>query len=131
MNFSNTSRIVDLGMGIVFVKKLMLAGALLLAVTGLAQAADMPLKALPPPPAFTWTGIYAGAFVGGMWAKTDSDFVFPPPASWEHLEEFPAPPHLSSPAVLRSFVRHPAACQRNGCRRVFQRRMVSPDRIPG
>jgi hypothetical protein len=51
-------------------------------VTGLAQAADMLLKALPPPPAFTWTGIYAGAFVGGMWAKTDSDFV-PPPASWE------------------------------------------------
>ena len=27
----------------------MLAGALLLNITGLAQAADMPLKALPPP----------------------------------------------------------------------------------
>jgi outer membrane immunogenic protein len=65
-------------------KKLMLAGALLLNVTGLAQAADMPLKALaPPPPAFTWTGIYGGGYIGGMWAKTDSNFVFPPPSSWE------------------------------------------------
>ena len=65
-------------------KKLMLAGALLLNVTGLAQATDMPLKALaPPPPAFTWTGIYGGGYIGGMWAKTDSNFVFPPPSSWE------------------------------------------------
>jgi outer membrane immunogenic protein len=65
-------------------KKLMLAGAMFfLTATGLAQAADMPLKALPPPPTFTWTGLYAGAYVGGMWAKTDSDFVFPPPASWQ------------------------------------------------
>jgi outer membrane immunogenic protein len=65
-------------------KKLMLAAGLLLSVSGLAEAADMPLKALPPPPpAFTWTGLYAGVAVGGMWAKTDSDFVFPPPASWQ------------------------------------------------
>src|SRR5271169_6897628 len=67
-----------------FMKKLMLAGALLLNITGLAQAADMPLKALPPPPpAFTWTGIYGGGYIGGLWAKTDSNFVFPPPSSWE------------------------------------------------
>jgi outer membrane immunogenic protein len=65
-------------------KKLMLAAGLLLSVSGLAEAADMPLKALPPPPpAFTWRGLYAGVAVGGMWAKTDSDFVFPPPASWQ------------------------------------------------
>ena len=43
----------------------------------------MPLKALPPPPAFTWTGIYGGGYIGGMWAKTDNDFVFAPPASWQ------------------------------------------------
>ncbi len=64
-------------------KKLMLAGALLLNVAGLSQAADMPLKALaPPPPAFTWTGIYGGGYIGGLWANTDNSFVFPPPASF-------------------------------------------------
>jgi outer membrane immunogenic protein len=65
-------------------KRLMLAGALLLDIGGLTQAADMPLKALPAPPAaFTWTGIYGGGYIGGMWAKTDNDFVFPSPASWQ------------------------------------------------
>jgi outer membrane immunogenic protein len=65
-------------------KRLVLAGALLLVISGLTQAADMPLKALPAPPAaFTWTGIYGGGYIGGMWAKTDNDFVSPPPASWQ------------------------------------------------
>jgi outer membrane immunogenic protein len=65
-------------------KRLMLAGALLLDFGGLTQAADLPLKALPAAPApFTWTGIYGGGYIGGMWAKTDNDFVFPPPASWQ------------------------------------------------
>jgi hypothetical protein len=65
-------------------KRLVLAGALLLDISGLTQAADMPLKALPAPPAaFTWTGIYGGGYIGSMWAKTDNDFVSPPPASWQ------------------------------------------------
>jgi outer membrane immunogenic protein len=65
-------------------KRLILAGALLLEIGGLTQAADLPLKALPPPPAaFTWTGIYGGGYIGGMWAKTDGDFVAPPPISWQ------------------------------------------------
>jgi hypothetical protein len=65
-------------------KRLMLAGALLLDISGLTQAADMPLKALPAPPAaFTWTGIYGGGYIGGMRSKTDNDFVSPPPASWQ------------------------------------------------
>jgi outer membrane immunogenic protein len=44
---------------------------------GPAVAADMPVKALPPPPpVFTWTGPYAGLQAGGGWAHTNyaSDF---------------------------------------------------------
>jgi len=66
-------------------KKLLIAVSPLLAASGLTRAADMPLKAPPPPPppAFTWTGVYGGGYIGGLSSKTDSDFVFPPPASWE------------------------------------------------
>ena len=66
-------------------KKLILASALFLTITGLARAADMPLKAPPPPPlpAFTWTGVYGGGYVGGLWSKTDNNFVYAPPASWQ------------------------------------------------
>jgi len=34
-----------------------------------ALAADMPLKAPPPPRAWSWTGFYIGADVGGAWAR--------------------------------------------------------------
>jgi outer membrane immunogenic protein len=50
-----------------------LAGAWLLMTAGLAQAADMPLKAppLPPPaPVFSWTGLYVGADIGGAWGRS-------------------------------------------------------------
>jgi outer membrane immunogenic protein len=42
---------------------------------GLANAADMPVKARPlppPPPVFSWTGFYIGAHVGGAWGTTES-----------------------------------------------------------
>jgi outer membrane immunogenic protein len=35
-----------------------------------ARAADMPLKAPPPPPVFTWTGVYVGA--QGGWGRENS-----------------------------------------------------------
>ena len=55
---------------------------LLLAMAGLvafgaaapASAADMPVKAPPPPPVapiYNWTGFYIGAHVGGAWTDTD------------------------------------------------------------
>src|SRR5580704_1160978 len=50
-----------------------LAGAWLLMTAGLAQAADVPLKAppLPPPaPVFNWTGLYVGADIGGAWGTS-------------------------------------------------------------
>jgi outer membrane immunogenic protein len=37
---------------------------------GLAQAADMALKAPPPPPAFSWSGFYVGAGIGGAWGSS-------------------------------------------------------------
>ncbi|MBK3420453.1 porin family protein, partial [Methylobacterium sp. IIF4SW-B5] len=47
-------------------KSYLLATAGLLALAGAAQAADLPRRVAPPPvypvapPAFTWTGFYAG-----------------------------------------------------------------------
>jgi outer membrane immunogenic protein len=61
------------------------AGSALLTGIMTAGAADMPLKARPmaaPPPAFSWTGFYVGANVGGAWTpnNSSSDFapLFPP-----------------------------------------------------
>jgi outer membrane immunogenic protein len=43
---------------------------------GLANAADIPVKARPlpppPPPVFSWTGFYIGGHVGGAWGTTES-----------------------------------------------------------
>ena len=41
------------------------AAALLLMLMGSALAADLPLKAEPVAPRFSWTGCYLGAHVGG------------------------------------------------------------------
>ena len=47
--------------------------------TAVAGAADMPVKAPPPPPppAFSWTGFYIGANIGGAWSRnTWTDTIF-------------------------------------------------------
>jgi outer membrane immunogenic protein len=60
------------------------AGSALLAGIATAHAADMAVKAPPmaPPPAFSWTGLYIGANIGGGWTPNygSSDFgpLFPP-----------------------------------------------------
>ena len=61
-----------------------LAVAAAFAFAGNASAADMPVKAapLPPPPVYSWTGIYGGMYAGGEWDNADGSFVFPPPATW-------------------------------------------------
>jgi outer membrane immunogenic protein len=55
-------------------KKLFLASAAMLVTLnagGSAFAADMPVKAPPPPPAvYSWTGCYGGGFVGYGWGKS-------------------------------------------------------------
>jgi outer membrane immunogenic protein len=51
--------------------KILVASVALLALgTTAARAADMAVKAPPPPPlpVFSWTGFYVGANIGGAWA---------------------------------------------------------------
>jgi len=54
-------------------KKLVLGSLALAAVTlaGPAMAADMPVKAPPPAPVWSWAGFYFGGHVGGAWATTN------------------------------------------------------------
>ena len=53
-------------------KTLIASVALLALGTGVAEAADLPVKAPPPPvPVFSWTGFYIGANFGGAWAKNN------------------------------------------------------------
>jgi outer membrane immunogenic protein len=41
--------------------------------TAAASAADMPVKYMPPPPVFSWTGFYVGAHIGGTWGTTEAE----------------------------------------------------------
>jgi outer membrane immunogenic protein len=52
----------------------MIAAAISIGGTGLTFAADMPLKAPPPPvaPVMTWTGFYVGLNAGGTWDDNHS-----------------------------------------------------------
>jgi outer membrane immunogenic protein len=55
-------------------KKILLGSAALLALFAVAPAgaADMaaaPAYKAPPPPVFTWTGIYGGVHAGGIWGE--------------------------------------------------------------
>ena len=38
-----------------------------------ANAADMPVKYVPPAPMFSWTGFYVGAHIGGTWGTTEAE----------------------------------------------------------
>jgi len=69
-------------------KRLLTTTAALIAFAGFgsAGAADLPVKAPPMAPmmapAYSWTGFYIGASLGGEWETIDGSFVFPPPATW-------------------------------------------------
>lgn len=54
-------------------KKILAVAAVLATVTTAANAADMPLKAPPPPPAFDWSGWYVGLNLGYSWGRSWSD----------------------------------------------------------
>jgi outer membrane immunogenic protein len=47
-----------------------LAAGWCLGLSGAALAADMPLKAPPPPPLYVWTGWYGGVNVGYSWGHS-------------------------------------------------------------
>jgi outer membrane immunogenic protein len=54
------------------IKRLLLRTTALPALlVGHAMAADMAVKALPPAPAFSWTGFYVGLNAGGDWTRSD------------------------------------------------------------
>jgi outer membrane immunogenic protein len=56
-------------------RKLLLASAGAIALTGsAAMAAEPPPVYLPPPPIFTWTGIYIGGQVGYAWGTGANQF---------------------------------------------------------
>ena len=57
-------------------KKLVLRSLVALTTMGgAAVAADMPLKAPPPPVVFNWTGCYVGIEGGGAWGRSRHDNV--------------------------------------------------------
>jgi outer membrane immunogenic protein len=65
-------------------RRTLLASAGALALTGAALAADLPSRApppvyLPPPPAFTWTGVYLGGQIGYAWARDNGSINNPAP----------------------------------------------------
>jgi outer membrane immunogenic protein len=71
-------------------RRTLLASAGAIALTGAALAADLPSRApppvyLPPPPVFTWTGLYIGINAGYTWSSsnavdTDGTPIFANPA---------------------------------------------------
>jgi outer membrane immunogenic protein len=53
-------------------------GVALFALSAMARAADMPLKApplAPPAPVYSWTGCYLGGSVGGAWRQSDTTSI--------------------------------------------------------
>ncbi len=62
-------------------RKILLSTVALVAVSGTALAADLPSRAeppvyLPPPPIFTWTGVYVGGQIGYEWGReADQEFT--------------------------------------------------------
>jgi outer membrane immunogenic protein len=60
------------------VKRLATAIAAIALIGTPAFAADMAVKAPPPPPApvFSWTGWYVGGNVGYSWGSASNDFAF-------------------------------------------------------
>jgi outer membrane immunogenic protein len=50
-------------------KKLLLGSVALIVMSAPVLAADMPVKAVPLPPAWSWTGCYVGLNVGYGWAR--------------------------------------------------------------
>jgi outer membrane immunogenic protein len=62
------------------VRKFLVPAIAFAAMTGVAWAADLPNTkgppafAPPPPPQFTWTGLYAGAQIGYAWGQSDPDW---------------------------------------------------------
>jgi outer membrane immunogenic protein len=67
-------------------RQILLASVGAIAIAGSAYAADLPYRGpppvyLPPPPIFTWTGIYVGGQVGYAWGNDNVNLAGPIPAA--------------------------------------------------
>ena len=67
-------------------RQILLASVGAIAIAGSAFAADLPYRGpppvyLPPPPIFTWSGLYIGGQVGYAWGSDPIDVVVPLPFS--------------------------------------------------
>ena len=65
-------------------KRLLLATIAAIPFAGAAIAADMPVKAAPPPPApvaYDWNGVYVGFHAGFGWSHTNSVNLNAPPVT--------------------------------------------------
>jgi outer membrane immunogenic protein len=65
------------------IRKFLVSAAALATMTGGAWAADLPNEKgppvyAPPPPQFTWTGLYIGAQAGYEWGNTSASLVTDP-----------------------------------------------------
>ena len=62
-----------------------------LAASGLALAADMVVKAPPPPsaPVYSWAGFYVGGNIGYSWGKASGDLNDPAIAFFSGLGSLP------------------------------------------
>ncbi len=58
-------------------RKFLLTGAALAALTTASYAADMPPPEEPAVVPFSWTGAYIGAHGGWNWSEVGSDFFDP------------------------------------------------------
>ena len=69
-------------------KRFAIAGFALGMMAAAAAAADMPVPyaKAPPPPEFSWTGLY----IGGKWTSPDDSFVSINPTNMEKLADVPA-----------------------------------------
>src|SRR3981189_3887757 len=57
-------------------KTFLVVGFTLGALIAPAAAADMPLKAPPPPaPVYSWTGCYLGGSAGSVWRRSDTTTI--------------------------------------------------------
>jgi outer membrane immunogenic protein len=69
---------------LMMIRKLLVSAAALAAMTGGALAADLPntkgppMFAPPPPPVFSWTGVYIGGQVGYKWGQTSWSAITEP-----------------------------------------------------
>lgn len=64
-------------------RQFLMATVAAIAIAGPAFAADLPMRAPPPPPyvpPYSWTGLYVGAQVGYAWANDNNDGLFFAPA---------------------------------------------------